>query len=129
MIDCANQSLHRAYLQQRLDNYALEPTAQFIATTTPYGVAGFERYTGSDVEVHYGGERGFLRKSFLRACARYVFVQLQCDRITGRIPANRPEAIRLGERLGFRHEGTLRRAYKGTDILIFGMLKEECRWL
>lgn len=128
MIDLVHQDLHRAYLQQRLD-YILQPDAQFIATTEPYGVAGFERYTGSDIEVHYGGERGFLRKSFLRACARYVFLQLGCDRITGRIPANRPQAITLGERLGFRHEGTLRRAHQGTDILIYGMLKEECRWL
>ena len=128
MIDLVHQTLHRAYLQQRLD-YILQPDAQFIATTEPYGVAGFERYTGSDIEVHYGGERGFLRKSFLRACARYVFLQLGCDRITGRIPANRPQAITLGERLGFRHEGTLRRAHQGTDILIYGMLKEECRWL
>jgi RimJ/RimL family protein N-acetyltransferase len=128
MIDVKRQDLHRAYLQKRLD-YILQPDAQFIATTDPYGVAGFERYNGSDIEVHYGGERGFLRKSFLRACARYVFLQLGCDRITGRIPANRPQAIRLGERLGFRHEGTLRRAHQGTDILIFGMLKEECRWL
>lgn len=128
MIDVEHQEIHRAYLEQRL-GCALSPDAQFIATTSPYGVAGFERWNGSDVEVHYGGEPGFLRKQFLRALARYVFVQLGCDRLTGRIPANRPDAIKLGERLGFTHEGTLRRAHAGTDILIYGMLKEECRWL
>ena len=128
MIDVEHQDLHRAYLEDRL-GYTFQPDAVFIATVSPYGAAGFERWNGSDIEVHYGGEPGFLRRPFLRAMARYVFVQLECDRITGRIPADRPEAAKLGLRLGFKHEGTLRRAHKGTDILIYGMLKEECRWL
>jgi len=128
VIDVEHQELHRAYLEERL-GCTLEPDAQFIANTSPYGVAGFERWNGSDMEVHYTGERGFLTRSFLRALARYVFLQHECDRLTGRIPADRPDAAKLGLRLGFTHEGTLRRAHNGADILIYGMLKEECRWL
>lgn len=128
MIDVDRQAEHRAYLESRL-GCTLADDAQFIANTKPYGVAGFERWNGSDVEVHYTGERGFLTRAFLRALARYVFDQLGCERITGRIPADRPMAACLGKRLGFTHEGTLRRGHAGTDILIFGMLKEECRWL
>jgi RimJ/RimL family protein N-acetyltransferase len=119
---------HREYLEARL-GYTMQPDSVFIANSKPYGVAGFERWTGEDIEVHYTGERGFLTRAFLRALARYVFVQLGCRRITGRIPSDRPLAARLGLKLGFTHEGTLRKAHNGTDILIFGMLKEECRWL
>lgn len=126
MIDCGEH--HRAWLESRL-GATLAPDAVFIANTSPYGVAGFERWTGDDVEVHYSGERGFLSRRFLRALARYAFDQLGCRRITGRIPVFRPEAVKLGLRLGFRHEGTLRCAFDGADILILGMLKEECRWL
>lgn len=128
MIDIENQAMHRAYLETRL-GCTLEPDAQFIAHVEPYGVVGFERWNGDDVEMHYTGERGFLTRGFLRSLARYVFVQLGCERVTGRIPADRPLAAALGKRLGFTHEGTLRRGHNGNDILIFGMLKEECRWL
>lgn len=128
MIDLEHQELHRAYLQQRL-GCELQPDAQFIANTSPYGVSAFERWNGSDVEIHFAGERGFLTRQFLRGCARYVFDQLGCDRVTGRLPADRPAGKVIAERTGFVHEGTLRRGHNGTDILIYGMLKEECRWL
>ena len=128
MIDLHHQELHRAYLQQRL-GCTLEPTAQFIANTAPYGVAGFERWNGSDIEIHFAGERSFLTRAFLRACALYVFQQLGCDRVTGRLPADRPKGKVIAERVGFKHEGTIRRGHNGADILIYGMLKEECRWL
>ena len=128
MIDLHHQGLHRAYLESRL-GCALVSDAQFIANTRPYGVAAFERWNGSDIEVHFSGERGFLTRSFLRCCALYTFVQLGCDRVTGRLPANREAGRKIAERVGFTHEGTIRRGHNGTDILIYGMLKEECRWL
>lgn len=119
---------HREYLETKL-NYTLQPDAVFIANEKPYGVAGFERFNGFDMEVHYSGEKGFITRPFLRCLAWYAFKDMGCDRLTGRIPAWRPDAVKLGLRLGFKHEGTLRRACNGEDILIFGMLKEECRWL
>jgi RimJ/RimL family protein N-acetyltransferase len=128
MIDCENQAKHRAYLEAKL-GITLQPDAQFIANAEPYGVAAFERYTGDDVEFHYSGEPGFLTRPFIRACARYIFNQLGCARVTGRASAFRPKGIEMAMRVGFKHEGTLRQAYKGTDIYVFGMLREECRWL
>lgn len=128
MLDCEHQALHRAYLESRL-GCTLQPDAQFVANVSPYGVAGFERWNGSDVEMHYAGEPGFFTRRFMRGLAQYVFLQLGCDRVTGRIPADRPKGAEIARRAGWTHEGTLRRGHQGTDILIFGMLKEECRWL
>ena len=120
---------HREYLQKQL-GCELQPDAVFIANEEPYGVAGFERYTGEDIEIHFIGEPGFLTRAFLRCIAAYAFDQLGCNRITGRVPAGRSLAARrnLGKRLGFTHEGTLRKAHDGQDILIYGILREECKW-
>ena len=128
MIDLEHTWLHRKYIESAL-KCGLQPDAVFIANTKPYGVAAFERWNGSDIEIHFAGERGFLSRTFLRSCAHYVFTQLGCDRVTGRLPAIRPQGKVIAERIGFVHEGTLRRGHNGTDILIYGMLKEECRWL
>lgn len=128
MIDCENQAKHRAYLEAKL-GAKLQPDAVFIANVEPYGVAAFERWTGDDVEFHYGGEKGFLTRAFIRMCAAYIFLQLGCRRVTGRLPAFRPKGGEMALRVGFKHEGTLRQAINGEDVLIFGMLKQECRWL
>lgn len=119
---------HREWLESKI-GATLGPDAVFIANTKPYGVVGFERWTGDDVEVHVAGERGFLTRRFLRCLAGYAFGQLECARVTGRVPDFRPESFDVGKRLGFTHEGTLRRAHKGHDFHILGMLRQECRWL
>ena len=54
MIDLEHQELHRAYLQQRL-GCELQPDAQFIANTSPYGVSAFERFTSPENAVFLHG--------------------------------------------------------------------------
>lgn len=119
---------YRPYLEKRT-GARLERDAVFIANTHPLGVAGFERWNGSDVEAHFAGERGFLTRSFLRTLARYVFDQLGCDRVSGRIPVSRRESLVTAGRIGFIPEGYIRRAHKGEDFVLVGLLKEDCRWL
>lgn len=69
-------------------------------------------------------------KSVLRVAFDYPFNQLGLNRITGYIRATNTQAIRNAERIGLKHEGTLRKYYSnGDDCLVYGMLKEECRWI
>ena len=86
---------HREWLERTI-GATLEPTAQFLANSKPYGVVGFERYTGDDVEVHVAGDRGFLTRRFLRALAHYAFNDLGCARVTGRVPDFRPASLDVG---------------------------------
>ena len=50
-------------------------------------------------------------------------------RLTAEIDSGNVASIRLAEKLGFRHEGTLRqheRTHKGIcDLLIYGLLKSD----
>lgn len=122
MISFGNE--HRAYIEART-GATLAPDAQFIAHLSPYGVVAFERWTGFDIEAHFAGERGFLTPLMLRTLANYVFGQLGCDRVTGRIPASRTDAIEVVKRIGFVPEGRIRKAHQGEDFIVLGLLKEE----
>lgn len=72
---------------------------------------------------------GFTRK-YLRAIFHYPFNQLGVNRITVTIKKSNEKSIRLAIRLGFTLEGLIRKGFHdGEDMLIFGLLREECVWL
>ena len=59
----------------------------------------------------------------------YPFNQLGVNRITGLVAKKNKEARRFDEHLGFKYEGNMRHALADDDMLIYGMLKRECKWL
>ena len=92
----------------------------------------FEGYTGSSISIHVAALEGklWLSKEFLFRVFAYPFLQLECNRVTGLVRVDNPKAQKLDEHLGFVKEGVMRHgATDGTDYIIYGMLKEECRWL
>lgn len=92
----------------------------------------FEGYTGSSISIHVAALEGrlWLSKEFLFRVFAYPFLQLECNRVTGLVRVDNPKAQKLDEHLGFIREGVMRKgATDGTDYIIYGMLKEECRWL
>lgn len=60
----------------------------------------------------------------------YPFLQVGVRRITAPIAASNRAACHTAESLGFVAEGRLRAAeLSGDDLVIYGMLRGECRWL
>ena len=97
-------------------------------------VAGvvYELHTGPNVLTHIAsdGSRAWITPAYLGAIFRYPFVQLGCTRITGLVRGDNIDCHRFSTHLGFRKEGVMRCAESdGTDLIIFGMLKSECRFL
>lgn len=92
----------------------------------------YNMFTGPSICMHVAavpGKRWMTREYLWRAFA-YPFIQLKCHRITGLVRVDNLEAQRFDEHLGFKKEGLLRRACTdGTDMILYGMLKDECRWL
>lgn len=89
----------------------------------------FNWFTGTNVQMHVAGTGMWAKKEFINTCFRFAFNKLGVLRVTGLVPVSNEKAIKLNEHLGFKVEGTLRMSDGYDDLLIMGMLKEECRYL
>jgi len=92
----------------------------------------FDGYTGPSISIHVAAVEGklWLSREFLFRVFAYPFLQLECHRTTALVRTDNLKSRKLVEHLGFVREGLMRRgATDGTDYIIYGMLKEECRWL
>ena len=67
------------------------------------------------------------RPDVIRKILQYPFGELKVPRITGEVAAGNERAIRTAEKLGFKIEGTKRKAGRdGSDMIVLGLLPEEC---
>ena len=96
-------------------------------------VAGvvYTMYTGTGVCMHVASNKeGWLTKDFLRMAFQYTFIQLGCRRVTGLVRSDNYQAQKFDEHLGFKREGVIREGDDdGCDLIIYGMLRSECRWI
>jgi RimJ/RimL family protein N-acetyltransferase len=89
----------------------------------------YNHYSGTDIAMHVAGEGQWATPAVLRAFFFYPFVQLKCQRVTALVGLKNARCLTLVERLGFVPEGRMREGLPGDDLMIFGMLRRECRWL
>ena len=91
----------------------------------------YNMYTGNGIMMHVAASKPrWLNREFLKAAFAYPFLQLGCDRVTGLVRTDNTAAQRFDEHLGFVKEGVIRRGDDdGCDLILYGMLHEECRWL
>ncbi|WP_414448558.1 GNAT family N-acetyltransferase [Burkholderia sp. 22PA0099] len=97
-------------------------------------VAGvvFQGHNGPNLLMHFalGASRHVITPAFVAAAFLYPFAMLRCRRVTGLVRVDNPEAQRLDEHLGFVREGVMRGAAgDGTDFILYGMLRDECRYI
>jgi RimJ/RimL family protein N-acetyltransferase len=123
------------WVSDRIEAELISPTAVGIGLEKDGELVGgviYDWYTGPSITAHVAGSPGryWGNRDFLWRVFAYPFLQLQCNRITGFVRADNFEAQRLDEHLGFKREGVLRQANRdGTDMIVYGMLKDECRFL
>jgi RimJ/RimL family protein N-acetyltransferase len=103
-------------------------------TETPIGTIGFYKYSethkraemGYDLLKEYWGN-GYVTEA-VRAISDYGFNDLGLIRIEATVDPENSRSIRVLERTGFKHEGTLlkRYYYRGSfhDELYYGIIKE-----
>lgn len=119
----------RAQLEAAL-GCRLAPSARVWAKQGPNGVQGligFDKWSGGDIELWLAAP-GCITRRNLRLVFEFVFGSLGCARCTAHAKSDEPEWISVLERIGFRREGVKRKAWHGIDLVMFGMLREECRW-
>lgn len=111
---------------QRFTAIGLERDGELVA-----GVL-FEQHNGPNVfmAVASDGSRHWMTPAYLAACFRYPFLQLKTHRVSGLVRMDNADAQRFDEAIGFVREGIVRRgAADGTDLILYGMLREDCRFL
>ncbi|MAK54670.1 MAG: hypothetical protein CML17_02255 [Pusillimonas sp.] len=81
------------------------------------------------MHVASNGSRRFVTKEFLAWTFKVPFEQWGLTRVTGLVAANNEQALAFDRGLGFVQEGVIRRAFGDVDGILFGMLKEDCRYL
>ncbi|EHK57743.1 hypothetical protein [Allomesorhizobium alhagi] len=96
------------------------------------GVVVFDTFTTTTCLVHLAsdGSKRWMTREFITRVFAYPFIQCKFPRITCGIPETNAESLRLTRHMGWVEEGRLREdSEDGSDTIIFGMLRRECRWL
>lgn len=91
-----------------------------------------DRFSKIECQMHIYAEPGFMWASpeLCRTAFAFPFILLDRRRITVETPVTHPRMIRINRKLGFIEEGVKRcAADDGSDAIIFGMLREECKWI
>ncbi|PTM61911.1 GNAT family N-acetyltransferase [Phreatobacter oligotrophus] len=96
------------------------------------GVVIFDTWSDGDCLIHVvsdGSRRWFTREFCVHAMA-YPFLQVGNRRITALVSEHNDPSLAMCRHFGFAQEGRLRRAGPaGEDMILFGLLREDCRWL
>jgi RimJ/RimL family protein N-acetyltransferase len=91
----------------------------------------YDSFSKCDCNIHIASDEktGWLSRAFLIAAFMHPFVQWDLRRVTGLVPAKNKKALRFDLHLGFKQEGYLRNALPDDDIIVLGMLREECKYI
>ena len=96
-------------------------------------VAGliFNGYEGANVNMHISAIDGrkWLTPEFLFAAFDYPFNELGRKRVTAFMRSKNDRAISFAKNLGFEYEGTMKNYYADDDAVVYGLLRENCRFL
>lgn len=138
-IEYENQRMMREFAERVLD-ISLRSDAQFIGARAHEGgelqiVFGFDTFSPTNCFMHIAAPHGFapIRKEYryvLKWVFDYPFNQLGLKRISSLVSAHNAASNLLTGKRGGVLEGTMRQAGEnGEDMLLYGMLREECSWL
>ncbi|HEJ7283140.1 acyl-CoA N-acyltransferase [Serratia phage Parlo] len=91
----------------------------------------WDGFSVCDCNIHIAsdGSGHWLSRPYLRASFMHPFVQWNMRRVTGLVPSKNSAALRFDLHLGFEREGIIRHALPDDDIIVLGMLRENCRYI
>ena len=87
-------------------------------------------YPQVDCQMSIRGAGAWATPEALTEFFSFPFVELGLRRVTAAVARNNKRSRKLCERVGYKMEGVRRKAYRnGQNEIIYGMLREECRYL
>ena len=122
----------KAHIQRDLeDHYSF---IGFIEDEKVLGGLLFSDYDKHNIWVHLALESPRVcQRRFIKMLFTYCFIQLKCGRITAMCKNGYERNERLLKGVGFTKEGVVRKVMKidneFVDGAIYGILKEDCKWV
>lgn len=91
----------------------------------------WDGFSDCDCNIHVAsdGTDNWLRRKFLVTAFMHPFKQWGFRRVTALVPAKNTKALKFDRHLGFKDEGYLKHALPDDDLVILGMLREDCRFI
>lgn len=118
----------------RYDNNAIDNETHALGIQVDGVIRAVAMYNGFNnvacsIHVVSDGGKRWAHRAFLEAAFAYPFVQLGLKRVTAYVPSKNTDAVILDLRLGFKLEGVMRGATEGDDLIVMGMMRENCAWI
>lgn len=96
----------------------------------PLGAVVYHDYRAHDVQLSCAAvSPRWLSRAALEAIFKYPFDQLGVKRVTAMTPSRNVHTRQFLERAGFKQEGVMRNGFPDDDCVVYGMLRDECKWL
>lgn len=94
-------------------------------------VSVYDGFSLCDCNMHIASNRtgSWLTRKFLISSFAYPFIQLKLNRVTGLVPAKNEIALKFDLHIGFEFEGRCKKALPDDDIIILGLLRENCKYI
>lgn len=133
--DHSRRPKYREWAAKRIGIDNFRPDAVTITAIKDGEIAAvtvFDTFSGNDCQVHVAsdGSRQWLTRQYLHMVFAYPFLQLKLRRITSLVSEKNAPSLNFCQQSGFTREGCLRKAAeRGENLILFGMLREECRWI
>lgn len=106
---------------------------QCISRSDDKGLLGgvlYQNYTGTSVNVHMAGfDPSWVIRDMIWVCFHYPFVQLNCRKMFGQVPASNVRALEFDRKLGFIEETRIKDVFPDGDLVVLSMKREDCKWL
>ena len=133
--DTSRRPKYREWAAKKIGIDNFRPDAVTITALKDGNIAAvtvFDTFSGNDCQVHVAsdGSRTWLSRQYLHLAFAYPFLQLKLRRVTSLVSEKNAASLNFCQQSGFTQEGRLRKAAeRGEDLILLGMLREECRWI
>ena len=106
----------------------------FVEDEEILGVIVFSDYDGNNIFIHLALDNPRVcQRRFIKLMFDYCFNQAGCNRVTATCDNNYDRIKKLIAGVGFETDGVLKSMMKikddYVDAAVYGMLKENCRWV
>lgn len=90
----------------------------------------YTNYNGAIVMMHVAGIGNWLSPELLWVSLDYPFMHLQVKKLLCTVASNNQKSLDLVKRVGgWKSEHKIVDGVPGGDLLMFSMLRKDCRWL